>query len=123
MWLGLLKKTAKLWDCRLNNFVPRPSPRKIAYRRRFAIESSYRMKNQVKLKTSSKNATIRYFYALISFLFKNIWLCLQKKHFTIVKTGLPTIEEYMFRFDVFILLIEEWVRRKLMIRRAVRCIR
>ena len=101
------------------------SPRKVSttYRRRFAIESSYRMRNQVKPKTSSKNATIRYFYALISFLLKNIWLCLQRKHFTIVKTGPPTIEEDMFRFDMFILLIEEWVRRKLMIRRAVRCIR
>ena len=101
------------------------SPRKVSttYRRRFAIESSYRMRNQVKPKTSSKNATIRYFYALISFLLKNIWLCLQRKHFTIVKTGPPTIEEDMFRFDVFILLIEEWVRRKLMIRRVVGCIR
>ncbi len=86
VWLSLLKKTAKLWDCRLSNFVPRPSPRKVTYRRRFAIESSYRMRNQVKPKTSSKNATIRYFYALISFLFENIWLCLQRKYFTIVKT-------------------------------------
>jgi len=33
------------------------SPRKVSttYRRRFAIESSYRMRNQVKPKTSSKN--------------------------------------------------------------------
>ena len=101
------------------------SPRKVSstYRRRFAIESSYRMRNQVKPKTSSKNATIRYFYALISFLLKNIWLCLQRKHFTIVKAGPPTINEDLFRFDVFILLIEEWVRRKLMIRRVVGCIR
>jgi len=61
------------------------SPRKVStvYRRRFAIESSYRMRNVVKPKTSSKNANIRYFYALISFLLKNIWLYLQKKHFTI----------------------------------------
>ena len=101
------------------------SPRKVSttYRRRFAIESSYRMRNQVKPKTSSKNATIRYFYALISFLLKNIWLCLQRKHFTIVKTGPLTVEEDMFRFDVFMLLIEEWVRRKLVIRRVVECIR
>ena len=25
VWLSLLKKTAKLWDCRLSNFVPRQS--------------------------------------------------------------------------------------------------
>lgn len=64
-------------------------PRKVSkvYRRRFAIESSYRMKNIVKPKTSTKNANIRYFYTLISFLLKNIWLYLQEKHFTIIKRG------------------------------------
>jgi len=61
------------------------SPRKVStvYRRRFAIESSYRMRNVVKPRTSSKDANIRYFYTLISFLLKNIWLYIQKKHFTI----------------------------------------
>ncbi|WP_255337128.1 ISH3 family transposase [Methanosarcina sp. KYL-1] len=101
------------------------SPRKVStvYRRRFAIESSYRMRNVVKPKTSSKNATIRYFYALISFLLKNIWLYLQKKHFTIVKRGPKVIDEDKFRFSMFILLIEEWLRRKLKVRLMVECLR
>ncbi len=101
------------------------SPRKVStvYRRRFAIESSYRMRNVVRPKTSSKNATIRYFYALVSFLLKNIWLYLQKKHFTIVKRGPQVIDEDKFRFEVFILLIEEWLRRKLRVRTTVGCLR
>jgi len=101
------------------------NPRKVStvYRRRFAIESSYRIRNQVKPNTSTKNVIIRYFYALISFLLKNIWLCLQKKRFTIVKRGPPIINEDMFRFDVFLLLIEEWVRRKLKMRITVGCLR
>jgi len=101
------------------------SPRKVStvYRRRFAIESSYRMRNVVKPKTSSKNAIIRYFYALISFLLKNIWLYIQKKHFTIVKRGPQVIDEDKFRFEMFILLIEEWLRRKLKVRLVVECLR
>lgn len=101
------------------------SPRKVStvYRRRFAIESSYRIRNQVKPNTSTKNVLIRYFYALISFLLKNIWLCLQKKRFTIVQRGPPIIKEDLFRFDVFLLLIEEWVRRKLKVRITVECLR
>lgn len=101
------------------------SPRKVStvYRRRFAIESSYRMRNIVKPKTSSKNANIRYFYTLISFLLKNIWLHLQKKHFTIVKRGPQVIDEDKFRFEMFILLIEEWLRRKLKVRLMVECLR
>ena len=100
-------------------------PRKIStvYRRRFAIESSYRMRNQVKPKTSSKSATIRYFYALISFLLKNVWACLQKRHFTIVKPGPYTIDEELFRFDMFILLVSEWVRRKLKVKLSIECLR
>ena len=101
------------------------SQRKVStvYRRRFAIESSYRIKNVVKPKTSSKNANIRYFYALISFLLKNIWLYLQKKHFTIVKRGPQVIDEDKFRFDMFVLLIEEGLRRKLRVRLTVQCLR
>jgi putative transposase len=101
------------------------SPRKVStvYRRRFAIESSYRMRNIVKPKTSTKNAIIRYFYALIPFLLKNVWLYLQKKHFTIVKRGPQVIDEDKFRFEMFILLIEEWLRRKLKVRLMVECLR
>jgi putative transposase len=101
------------------------SPRKIStvYRRRFAIESSYRMRNIVKPKTSTKNANIRYFYTLISFLLKNVWLYLQKKHFTIIKRGPQVIDEDKFRFEMFILLIEEWLRRKLRVRLMVKCLR
>ena len=101
------------------------SPRKVStvYRKRFAIESSYRMRNIVKPKTSTKNANIRYFYTLISFLLKNVWLNLQKKHFTIVKRGPQVIDEDKFRFETFILLIEEWLRRKLRVRLIVECLR
>jgi putative transposase len=89
------------------------TPRKVSnvYRRRFAIESSYQMRNIVKPKTSTKNANIRYLYKLISFLLKNVWLYLQKKHFSIVKKGTKVIDEDKFRFEMFVLLIEEWLRR------------
>lgn len=101
------------------------TPRKVStvYRRRFAIESSYRMRNIVKPKTSTKNAVIRYFYTLVSFLLKNIWLYLQKKHFTMVNRGPQVIDEDKFRFEMFILLIEEWLRRKLRVRLRVECLR
>jgi len=93
------------------------------YRTRFAIESSYRMRNIVKPKTSTKDVTVRYLYALISFLMKNAWLYLQKKHFTAIKQGPPVVEENSFRFDMFIILVEEWIRNKLKIRTYVECIR
>ncbi|WOF16290.1 hypothetical protein F1737_05965 [Methanoplanus sp. FWC-SCC4] len=65
------------------------------------------MRNIVKPKASKKDVTIRYLYALISFLMKNAWLYLQKKHFTIRKQGPPVIEEDSFSFSMFIILVEE----------------
>jgi putative transposase len=43
------------------------SPRKVSnvYKRRFAIESSYRMRNIVKPRTSTKDVTFRYFFTII----------------------------------------------------------
>ncbi|WP_394328851.1 ISH3 family transposase [Methanohalophilus sp. DAL1] len=100
-------------------------PRKVSnvYRRRFAIESSYRMRNIVKPRTSTKDVTFRYFFTIVSFLLRNVWLYLQKKHFTIVKPGPITIDEDKFRFARFILFVEEWLRRKLRIQLVVQCLR
>lgn len=78
-------------------------PRKISntYKRRFAIESSYRMRNQVKCRTSSKNATLRYFYMIIALMLKNIWVVLQARYFAQQRRGPRVIEEKRFRFQMF----------------------
>ena len=128
MTSSTLKAKEKKRGCENLGFVVfevKWSPRKVStvYRRRFDIESSYRMGNRVKPRTSSKNASIRYFYALISFLLENIWVFIQKKHFTIVKRGSQVIDEEMFRFDMFIILVEEWLRRKLRVRTVLQCLK
>lgn len=100
-------------------------PRKVSdtYREIFAIESSYRMRNVVKPKTSSKDPMLRYLYELISFLFKNAWVAMQRMHFMKVKRGPQTIEADVFRFDMFVHLTVEWVRRKMKARLTVKCFR
>ncbi len=64
-------------------------PRRVhqTYRSRFSIESSYRIRNQVKPRTSTKNPVIRYLYAIISFLLKDVWIALLWRHFSPVKQG------------------------------------
>ncbi|MBP5971544.1 ISH3 family transposase [Brasilonema sp. CT11] len=46
------------------------------YRLRFGIESSYRMKNQCRIKTTVKNPTIRFIFVALAFLIINIWIYL-----------------------------------------------
>jgi putative transposase len=55
------------------------TPEKVyqAYKSRFGIESSYRMRNRVRPFTTSRNPTLRFLFAIISFLLENIWVALQ----------------------------------------------
>ena len=78
-------------------------PNKIAsvYRRRFGIEASYRMRNFVRVKTTSKSPTIRYYFALVSMLLKNVWVLLRWRFFPEKRRGPRRVDEDAFRFDRF----------------------
>ena len=90
------------------------SPVKIhnTYRSRFSIESPYRMRNQVKPKTSSRNPILRYLFTIISFLLKNIWMVLLWTYFSQVKQGPKTINRRVFRFDLYSLFVWETIKQK-----------
>ncbi len=81
-----------------------------AYRSRFSIESSYRMRNQVKPKTSSRNPVLRYIFTIISFLLKNNWMVLLWTYFSPMKRGPKTINPRVFRFEIFTLLVWEFIK-------------
>ena len=93
------------------------------YRSRFAIESSYRMRNLVKPRTSTRNPVIRYLFAIISFLLKNLWMVVLWTRFSPVKQGPRTIKMGGFRFDQFRSFIGEAVRVTLKIVRKISALR
>jgi len=47
------------------------------YRRRFGVETSYRLMNQVRARTSSQDPNRRFLYVAIAFLIVNIWTYLK----------------------------------------------
>ena len=101
------------------------NPRRVhqTYRSRFSIESSYWMRNQVKTRTSTKNPVIRYLYAIISFLLKNVWIALLWMQFSPVKQGPRTIDMRAFRFECFIVIIWEAIRVSMGIVKGTRALR
>jgi putative transposase len=101
------------------------NPRRVyrIYKNRFAIESSYRIRNIVKAKTSSRNVVLRYLLTIISFLFKNIGVTLQWMFFSKVQRGPRSIDEDLFRFDLFRLLVWEGLRKKLKVVSSVSVLR
>jgi putative transposase len=82
-------------------------PRKVCnyYKQRFSVESSYRMRNLVRPRSSTKNPTLRFLMVLISLLLKNIWVCLRWRYFSPRKRGPRRVVRNQFRFDHFRLFI------------------
>jgi len=60
----------------------RISPQQVTeeYRRRFGIEASYRLMNQVRARTSSRSAALRFFLMTVAFLLLNLWSYIKWKH-------------------------------------------
>jgi putative transposase len=76
------------------------------YSHRFGIESSYRMRNQAKARTSTKDPVIRYFYTLIAFLIQNLWIKIQWLKFRKVQSGPVTIRAGVLTLDHFLQTIQ-----------------
>jgi putative transposase len=64
--------------------VPDLTPLQVrkAYRRRFGIESSYRLLEQVRGRTTARNAALRFLWMGIALLIGNIWIAL---HWTFLR--------------------------------------
>ena len=88
-------------------------PKKVSkmYERRFSIESSYRIRNTSKPRTSSKKPHVRYLYTIISFLIQNYWVTLQWKYFVIRQKGPKIIDEDKFRFDTFKMISWSYLKK------------
>ncbi|MEA1877871.1 MAG: transposase [Bacteroidota bacterium] len=96
-------------------------PNKIAsvYKKRFGIEASYRMRNIVRIKTSSRNPIVRYYFALVSMLLKNIWVFLRWKFFPQKRRGPRRVDEDAFRFDRFRLFIWQAFGRRFVLKKKI----
>lgn len=81
------------------------------YEHRFSIEASYRIRNEIKPKTSTKNPVVRYLFALIAFVIENIWVSLQNIHFTLLQRGPKVIDEDVFPLKVFVTLANTEIKR------------
>jgi len=107
----------------INNIAWKPLNLAKTYEKRFAIESSYRMRNTVRARTTTKNPTIRYLLALISMLLKNIWVAIRWRYFTISKQGPRQVVKDAFRFDHYRLIIWNAIITQLGFRHNVPVIR
>jgi putative transposase len=69
------------------------------YRRRFGIESSYRMMEKARPRTTSHNAALRFLFMGLALILLNIWIALQWTYLRIQGSGPRRVANQYFRQD------------------------
>ena len=81
------------------------------YRKRFGIESSYRIKNIGRIKTTNKKPVIRLLFIGISFLLVNIWVNLLWKKVSSPRRGGRLIYRDVFTFKQMLSFLRQAIDR------------
>jgi hypothetical protein len=81
------------------------------YRLRFGIESSYRMKNQCRIKTTIKNPVIRLLFVSLSFLIINIWIYLVWHYLSRLKRSSRQVFSHLFTLKQMLEFLRQAVDR------------
>lgn len=67
------------------------------YRKRFGIESSYKLMNAARARTSSRDPVLRLLYVALGFLLMNIWIYLHWLYVSIRRRGGRRLAEWRFK--------------------------
>ena len=81
------------------------------YRLRFGIESSYRMKNQCRIKTTIKNPIIRLLFVALAFLIINIWIDLLWHYLSSLKRNSRKVLSHLFTLKQMLEFLRQTVDR------------
>lgn len=81
----------------------RLAPKKVAqrYRRRFGIETSYRIAGQLRARTTSPNPAYRFLLLGLSFFLVNVWLCLRYFVAQVPRRGRRFLDVALLRLSRF----------------------
>jgi putative transposase len=83
------------------------------YRRRFGIETSYRLMNQVRARTTSRAPALRFFLVTLAFLLLNLWSYVKWQHVFIRKPGPRHILHHLLPLARWRLWLWEMVKQRL----------
>ena len=91
------------------------SPQQVAeeYRCRFGIETSYRLMNQVRARTSSRSAHLRFLLVTVAFLLLNLWSYVKWHYLFVPKPGPRQIAHHLLPLDRWRIWLWEMVKQRL----------
>ena len=83
------------------------------YRRRFSIETSYRLMNSMRARTTSTSVTLRLFLVALAFLLLNLWSYVKWTHLYVPKPGPRQIFHHLLPLARWRLWLWEMVKQRL----------
>ena len=89
------------------------------YRKRFGIETSYRLKNLCRIRTTPKNPIIRLLYVGISFLLVNIWIYILWLKISKPRRGGRLVYNYLFTLKQMLAFLSNIINRIYEVREIV----
>lgn len=81
------------------------------YRKRFGIETSYRLKNICRIRTTSKNPIVRLLYVGISFLLVNIWIYILWSKISKPRRGGRLVYHHLFNLKQMLVFLSNRVNQ------------
>lgn len=83
------------------------------YRGRFGIESSYRLMNQVRARTTTKSPGLRFFYVGVAFLMLNLWSFVKWTYLYVAQPGPRQVRHELLPLTRWRLWLWEVVKQRL----------
>jgi hypothetical protein len=86
---------------------------KETYRKRFAIETTYRQLHQARIRTSTRNPVVRLLYMGVALVLRNVWVWLHLQVLAVPRRGGRKIELELLRFRTMLLWLVHWAEDQL----------
>ena len=98
-------------------FIDTPRDARYHYSKRFGIESSYRLSEQAIATTTTRNATVRLLYVVVSLLLQNAWRYLHHEYVATPRQGGRRL--WWWPYKEFVNMVRRAAWTALAVRRAV----
>ena len=81
------------------------------YRKRFGIETSDRIKNHCRIRTTTKNPVVRLLFVALAFILVNIWITLLWTVVSVTRRGGKQVYQTLFPLKTFLEFISQGVEK------------
>jgi putative transposase len=84
---------------------------KETYRRRFAIETTYRQLQQARIRTSTRDPLLRFFYVAVALILRNVWVWLHWQVLAERRRGGRRVDTNRLTFRTMLLWLQHWAEQ------------